>query len=292
MRPPDLPSPAELAKNKPHGHKIRYLAGCRCKACKRGNSLYEQKLAADRALYGPNDLVPVDRARQHMQDMRKLGIGFKTIADRTDVARTVCGEVIWLGKSGRRYIRRRTEKKILSYRPTLDCLPGCLVIPAAETVRKIQQLTRWGYPKALINQDGLGGKTPALQIHATKFRKPVVMVRTARRIRDYFARIEDIREAWQAWRGQIPRRHYVYWKPGRPHSSSRLKDLEVRRFAATYGYVYVYPQALKDAMRIRRQIRLHIKGKLNAGKKQDVRSPRPPVRDTGSATGRREAYGS
>jgi hypothetical protein len=272
MRPSDLPSAQQLASNKPHGHKMRYMAGCRCSKCRAGNALYEAKMQKDRELYGPNDLVPVDRARAFMQDMRKLGIGFKTIADRQDVARTVCGEVIWPGKSGRRYIRRRTEKKILAYRPTLDTLPQIVIVPAAETVAKIQQLIRWGIPKALINQHGLLGKTPALQIHATKWHTPTCMVRTARRIRDYFARVEDIRDAWHAWRGSIPRRHYVYWKQGRSTSSSRLKDLELRRFAVTYDYIYRYPQALKDAMRAKRQIRLHMKGQNNAGKKQDVRS--------------------
>jgi hypothetical protein len=271
MRPSDLPSAQQLASKRPHGHKMRYMAGCRCSKCRRGNALYEAKMKRDRELYGPNDLVPVERAREFMMEMRKLGIGFKTIADYQDVARTTCGEIIWPGKSGRRYVRRRTEKKILAYRPTLDTLPQIVIVPAAETVAKIQQLIRWGIPKALINQDGLRGATPALQIHATKLRKSTCMVRTARRIRDYFARVEDIRDVWQAWRGTVPRRHYVYWKQGRGTDSSSLKDLELRRFAVTYDYIYRYPQALKDAMRAKRQIQLHIKDKSNGSKKQDVR---------------------
>lgn len=110
-RPDDLPSIQQLATGKPHGHKMRYVAGCRCWRCKRGNREYENKIRENRRLHGPNDLVPVDRTRTFLQKMQAVGIGYMTIARHVGVGKTALGEILWAGKTTHIQIRRRTETK-------------------------------------------------------------------------------------------------------------------------------------------------------------------------------------
>ncbi len=42
----------ELARNRPHGDRLRYMAGCRCPACR-----------------GANPIVPADAARAHIHPL-------------------------------------------------------------------------------------------------------------------------------------------------------------------------------------------------------------------------------
>lgn len=52
-RPSDLPSAEQLAAYKPHGHKMRYMAGCRCWRCRAGNAAYEHRLDENRRRMAP-----------------------------------------------------------------------------------------------------------------------------------------------------------------------------------------------------------------------------------------------
>lgn len=260
-RPADLPSVQELAKGKPHGHKMRYVAGCRCRRCKRGNREYENKIRENRRVYGPNDLVAVDRVRQFLQEMQRIGIGYITIARHVGVGKTALGEILWAGKSSRNYIRRRTEAKVLGYRPSLDTMPLNLNVAAEETIRKLCQLVRWGYPKALINRDGLGHKNSGLQIG--RGTSPSVTVKTAIKIRDFYEAIEAMRALWLK-HGKIPQRHYVYWKSGR--RGMRLKDLELRPMSSAYSYHYLYSSELKTAIKLSNHLKRTYRKKIQSEK--------------------------
>src|SRR5882724_1444210 len=172
MRPTDLPPVKQLAGNKRHGHKMN----------------------ENRRLHGPNDLVPTDRVRQHLRYLQGFGMGHKTVAKHAGMAKTVLAEILWYGK---KQMRRRGEARVLAIQPTLDTLPRNVKIPAAETIAKIQRLIRWGYPKSLINRDGLGLESVGLQVHSLKGKTPAVTVKTAVKIRDFFAKVETIRRVWQ-----------------------------------------------------------------------------------------------
>lgn len=249
-RPDDLPSIQQLATGKPHGHKMRYVAGCRCWRCKRGNREYENKIRENRRLHGPNDLVPVDRTRTFLQKMQAVGIGYMTIARHVGVGKTALGEILWAGKTTHIQIRRRTETKVLAYQPSLDTMPQNLNVPAEETIRKLCQLVLWGYPKALINRDGLGHENSGLQIG--RARSPTVTVKTAIKIRDFYAAVEAVRASWLRCR-EIPRGHYVYWKNSKP--SRRFGDIELRSVSAAYNYHYLYPPELRAAIKLSNQLR-------------------------------------
>lgn len=66
MRPHDLPSAAALAKDKPHGTRLRYMAGCKCMLCRAANSRYETERAAARKNGDWNGLVSAIHARRHI----------------------------------------------------------------------------------------------------------------------------------------------------------------------------------------------------------------------------------
>jgi hypothetical protein len=231
---------------------MRYLAGCRCRRCRRGNAEYEARLNLNRKLYGPNDLVSSDRVRDHVNYLRTFGMGPKTIAKHARVAKTSLREILY---DGRQHVRRRNETRILAVQPSLDTLPRNVNIPAGETVTKIEQMIRWGYPKSLINRDALGHNWPGLQIH--KYKSPNTTVRTAVNIRNFYALVITMRRVWQERRGSIPQRHYVYWniRRGRKPTVPTIRRLELRPFAVTYDYNYIWPKELREVSNLTWKLR-------------------------------------
>ncbi|HLZ49253.1 MAG TPA: hypothetical protein VKP61_00745 [Candidatus Acidoferrum sp.] len=291
MRPHDLPTREQLGRRRPHGHMLRYLAGCRCSRCRRGNRLYKKKLDANKRRFGPNDLIPVDRVRAFLLDMQKQGIGYKTIAKAVGIGKTGLGILIWPGKETKNFIRRRTAAKVLSYVPTLDNLPKSNCVPAEETVSRIRQLEHWGHPRTLIVHEALKNASDGLQIHAAHGKgKFVVMVRTAIRIRDFFDQVVAMRDFWQEKRGPIPRRHYVYWKEG--SFGTTIRSLELRPFSVTYDYHYLYPAELKEVMALTNRVKRAYRERARNAKKHDDRSSQSPVLRTRGTGGSREADGS
>jgi hypothetical protein len=271
-RPPDLPSAKQLAKTKRHGHKMRYMAGCRCWRCRAGNAAYERKLNENSRLYGPNDLVPTDRVRQHLKYLQQFGIGHKTAAKHASVGKTVLAEVLWYG---RKQMRRRNEARVLAVRPTLGVLPKNVNVPAADTVAKIRQLVRWGYPKSLINRDGLKLETVGMQVHALRGKTGTVTAKTAVKIRDFFAKIEGIRQVWLSRCGPIPRGYFVYWKTAK--HGHRLRQLELRPVSRAYNYHYIYPPDLKSAITLANRLKRVYRSRRK-DEKHNGRSEESPVR--------------
>jgi hypothetical protein len=291
MRPHDLPSAKDLGQRKPHGHKMRYMSGCRCSRCRRANSLYERKMAEDRRRFGPNDLVPVDRVRAFLLEMQKQGIGYKTVAKQVGVGKTGLGMLIWPGKETKNFIRRRTEAKVLSYVPTLDTLPKSNPVPAGETVDRICQLERWGYPRRLIVHEALKNSSDGLQIHAANGRgKFVVMVRTAIRVRDFFDQVVAMRDFWEEKRGAIPRRHYVYWKENT--IGTTIRSLELRPFAVSHDFHHLYSAELKEVITLTNRVKRAYRKKAKDAKKHDDRSAQSPVCSTGGLGGHGQTNGS
>jgi hypothetical protein len=262
MRPSDLRPAAELAANKPHGHKMRYMAGCRCELCRKGNAAYEAKMQADRLLYGPNDLVPTTRVLEHIRYLQEFGMGHKTVAKHAKVSKTSLAEIIWYG---RKQIRRRAENRVLSVQPSLDTLPRFLKIPAEPTLVRIRQLTLWGLSHRLIARDALANRH-ALQVHALKRTTKVVAVKTAVRIRDFYSQVQRIRELWRSSGQTIPRGHFVYWKTS-DHSLS-LEQIELRHVAVNHDYFHKYSPDLKQAMRAANVLKYSIRER-NRREKQD-----------------------
>lgn len=168
---------ADLAADRPHGTRLRYIAGCKCFQCRRANSDYERERQKARAAGDWNGLVDAERARKHLRKLSRLGVGRRMVRAASDVADTVLQDI----RAGRkRRIRARTERRILAV--TAACRGDAALVPAAETWHRIEWLLEEGFTKARIALE-LGAKRPALQL-----RKDWVTARTAAKVEILYRR--------------------------------------------------------------------------------------------------------
>ena len=150
---------AELAADRPHGTRLRYLAGCKCFKCRRANSDYERERQAARAAGDWNGIVDADRARRHILALGRQGVGRRMVAAASDVAESVIADV----RAGRKLkIRARTERRILEVTPA--CRGDATLVPAKQTWERIEWLLDEGFTKGRIALE-LGRKTRALQLN-------------------------------------------------------------------------------------------------------------------------------
>ena len=147
----------ELAAEKPHGTRLRYIAGCKCFHCRRANSDYERSRKAARLAGDWNGIVPADKARAHLMSLSRRGVGKRAVQSASDVALSVLTEI----RTGRKQrIRARTERKILAVTPA-QVSDRALVKPG-RTHQLIEQLVDEGFTKRELARR-LGYASPALQ---------------------------------------------------------------------------------------------------------------------------------
>ena len=170
---------AELGADRPHGTRLRYLAGCKCFHCRRANSDYERERQAARAAGDWNGIVDAGPARAHLRKLARQGVGKRMVQAASDVALSVINDV----RAGRKTrIRARTARKILAV--TAASRGDKALVPAKQTWKRIDWLLEQGFSKARIALE-LGHARPALQID-----KHQVTVRTAARIEALARRFE------------------------------------------------------------------------------------------------------
>lgn len=166
-----LRSATELATDKPHGVRLRYMAGCRCDACRKANSAYENERQKARRRGDWNGIVPADRARAHLQALSRQGVGRRAVQACTDIADTVLSEI----RTGRKaHIRARTERLILGV--TKAQAADHALISGRKSARLIALLLEEGYTQKFLARR-LGYKHPALQ-----FNQDRITVRNAARV--------------------------------------------------------------------------------------------------------------
>jgi hypothetical protein len=156
-RPSDLPAP-EVFADRPHGMRVRYVAGCRCEDCREANRAYarmQQKLA--RQGQG-NPLVDAGRVRRHLAKLSRAGIGTKTVHDITGVSRT---NLVAIVAGAKRQLRRNTAAKILAV--TREATHDAKLVDVGPTRRRIARLLQEGFTKGQIARR-LGCQRAALQI--------------------------------------------------------------------------------------------------------------------------------
>ncbi len=136
---------AELYAGKPHGQRLRYMAGCRCFQCRRANSQYEADRKIARAAGDWNGIVPAVAARNHLRKLSRLGVGRRAVQAATDIGDTILQEI----KTGRRlHIRARTARKILAV--TAAAISDRALVPAGPLWTAIDALVALGYPKRFL----------------------------------------------------------------------------------------------------------------------------------------------
>lgn len=148
---------AELAANRQHGDRLRYIAGCRCDACRRANSAYENERQRARKSGDWNGIVSADAARKHMLKLSRHGVGRRAIGAATDIADTVLSDI---RRGVKHRIRARTERLILAV--TLAIASDHALQSAAPTHALIAELIEEGYTERFLAQR-LGYAHPYLQ---------------------------------------------------------------------------------------------------------------------------------
>lgn len=159
---------AELARDRLHGDRLRYMAGCRCTECRRANTQYEIARSQARKAGDWNGIVLAAKARAHMDKLSRLGIGRRVVHDVSGVANSSLVNII----NGRKQtIRARTERAILAV--TVQAAADHALVDAAPTWRLLDELIADGYSKAALAR-ALGYARPAIQ-----FKRANVTVRNA-----------------------------------------------------------------------------------------------------------------
>lgn len=167
----------ELARQRPHGDRLRYMAGCRCPACRGANTAYERMRARARKAGLGNPIVPADEARAHLKALSAAGVGRQTVADATNISSAI---VQMIAAGTRTQIRKATASKILSVTP--DCRADGTRIDAAPTWALIHELIKAGDTKLSIAR-ALGQQGAGLQLS-----RRTVTVRNADKVRRHHAR--------------------------------------------------------------------------------------------------------
>lgn len=140
-----------------HGTRARYVfgpegqdrsQGCRCEPCKEANRAYARDRY--RKAHRPDETiepayVPCHEARRHLEWLRSVGVGYRTVSERTGIARSSL-QKIGTGRVTRS--RRSTIDAILAV-PRSAARPGAYV-PADDTWRRIDDLLAHGWTKVAI----------------------------------------------------------------------------------------------------------------------------------------------
>lgn len=150
------------AAQKPCGTRARYATGCRCDACRKASSHYENERQKARRLGDTRQLVSAEKAREHLRQLSRKNVGYKTVADAAKVATSVVAKVLG---GERRQIRASTERRILAVTVTTRADGALISKREADQVWKlVQDLLECGYSKARIASEYLGRPAHALQI--------------------------------------------------------------------------------------------------------------------------------
>lgn len=170
MNPYDRPTvPNEACECKEashvHGTHVCYVIDrCRCDDCMTANTLYEKhrRRWTGEFPYIDPPLVDSARARRHVKNLMRRGMGFKRIAEKAGVPASVVGTIIW-GRHDRaaEKIRRETEAALLEVE--LELADGAKV-DATEARRIVDELVARGWTKRAIGRRVHGPTASSLQM--------------------------------------------------------------------------------------------------------------------------------
>lgn len=166
-----------------HGtHACYVLDKCRCDLCRAATHAYEQhrRRWAREFPYADPPLVDSARARRHVKNLMKRGMGFKRIAETAGVPASAVGSIIW-GRHDRaaKRIRRETEAALL--RVELELADGAKV-DGTEARAIVEELLARGWTKRSIGRQVHGPNANSLQLRGGDVF--VSTVKTLRRLLD------------------------------------------------------------------------------------------------------------
>lgn len=156
-----------------HGTYVKYVQDrCRCLPCKTAHSAYER--ARTSRIEPP--YVSATGAREHIAELRAVGVGLKSIAKTSGVSHGALSKIVYgdrtRGRGPSKRIRPSTAEKILAVTPS--AARGNAKIDAAPTRALLDEMIAAGIPKTRIAAE-LGAASPSLQVA----RRPMVAASTA-----------------------------------------------------------------------------------------------------------------
>jgi hypothetical protein len=167
-------------------------------ACRAGSYLRRDSTgglcSSCRVVATRDDLVPTDRARAHLAELSRRGVGSHSVAEASGVARTIINAI---ASGARRQVRSRTERALLAVDET--CRADGALVPAAPTWRNVRRLLDAGWSRAAIAR-ALGNATPALQVS-----RRAVRLKTADRLARLVERVERERAPRAAAKAALER---------------------------------------------------------------------------------------
>lgn len=152
---------SELGAQRPHGVRLRYMAGCRCRECRRANTQYEIQRAQARKAGDWNGIIDATSARAHMIKLSRQGVGRRAVQAATGIA----DSTLFAIRSGQKVrIRARTARKILTV--DLTCRGDGALISAKRLWQRINALLEEGFTKTFLAKQL--GYAAALQFNKRK----------------------------------------------------------------------------------------------------------------------------
>ena len=166
-----------------HGTRARYKRGCACLQCKAANSRYVCDRDRARKEGDTRELVPAEKARQHIHALGRAGVGYKLVAEESRVSRTIIGLI---RRGVRKQIRAHTERAILAVTQKCDRFDRSLV-PGGPTWKILDKLIDRGYSRTqLAKWMGSKAKVPSLQL-----RRDFVTAKSAANVRKMYEKVND-----------------------------------------------------------------------------------------------------
>lgn len=172
-----LKSAVELAAKYPHGVRLRYMAGCRCRPCRMANTNYETQRAKARKAGDWNGLVDAKAAQQHIVKLGNAGVGRRMVAAASGVSDS---SIMAIKNGTKPQIRARTSRKILAVNES--CRGDATLISAKRLWRRINKLLYEGYTKTALAK--MLGYSRALQ-----FDRKLVTVSNDARVEALYQRL-------------------------------------------------------------------------------------------------------
>ena len=169
-----------------HGTRSRYVGGCWCQPCTEANRLYARELDRHRrrVSYGieqprPERVIDATEARDHLRWLSSVGVGRRTVAERTGLAFTTVREIT-TGET--RCCAPETAEKILAVGKFSRS--GGVRVDAADTWRKIDEILALGWTKVAIARRIIGPDALQLQLGRHEVRAS-----TAAKVADLYAEV-------------------------------------------------------------------------------------------------------
>lgn len=146
-----------LHKNTTHQHGTHacyVLDKCRCNHCSTANTAYEHNRARLHAYGRFNHLVDADPIRQHIEALKKQGLGLKRIGQLAGVSQSSLGKIIYgdpvHGRQPSRRVHINNARKILAVQANIDTLADGATLDGTGTRRRLQALMAIGWSQSKL----------------------------------------------------------------------------------------------------------------------------------------------